>query len=233
MHLFKTISFLFLFLLLLTSSCGYQTTDRSFSQEEKNLVAFSKMYGFVKYFHPSDEARQMDWNKLAVLGVEAVKKAKNNTELKSALDSVFLPIAPTITISETRPDSGLFLSEYTESIGQDTTSLKTVTWQHLGVNTEQSSRYYASSRINRQDKAWNKNVTLFQSLDAQKLRGETIRLLAMITTKVEGSGNEGELFRRVNDDRSCPIAIESTTTGSPTASAGRNEYKIESDIGTK
>src|SRR5690625_4557220 len=55
----------------------------------------------------------------------------------------------------------------------------------------------------------------------------------MIRTKVEGSGNEGELFLRINDDRSCPIAIESTTTGSPTASEGWNEYKIESNISNK
>src|SRR5690625_875593 len=121
MTLLKNNSFLFLFLLLLTSSCGYQTTDTSFSQEEKNLMAFTKLYGYVKYFHPSDEAREIDWDKLAVLGVKKVKKANTDKELKKALEALFLPIAPTMKITETEPDSKAFLSTYLESIGGDTT----------------------------------------------------------------------------------------------------------------
>ena len=34
-------------------------------QQEKNLVAFARLFGYVRYFHPSDEAQTISWPMLA------------------------------------------------------------------------------------------------------------------------------------------------------------------------
>ncbi len=34
-----------------------------------NLVAFAKLLGYVRYFHPSDQAAATDWNRFASDGV--------------------------------------------------------------------------------------------------------------------------------------------------------------------
>ena len=32
----------------------------------ENLLAFAKLYGYVRYFHPSDAASSIDWERFAV-----------------------------------------------------------------------------------------------------------------------------------------------------------------------
>jgi len=165
MILFKISSFLLLVLLLSGSSCTIQTSDKIVEQKVKNLTAFSRVYGYVRYFHPSDEAQKIDWDKLAVLGVKSIKKANTDEELKNALESLFFPIAPTITFTETEPSSNSFLSKYLEQISEDTTKLKTVAWQYLGINLKESyqaSQVYASNRTNRHYNAEKSSKFLFQ-----------------------------------------------------------------------
>lgn len=160
---------------------GSCTSDTN-HQEVENLVAFSKVYGYVKYFHPSDETADVDWDRLAVLGAEKVKRAKSGSELKIALDSLFIPIAPTITISKSKPDSSTFLSDYMGTVESDTTDLKTVAWQHFGVNIEQQESVYTSKRTNRDGRVW--NVTDSKPDSTEKLFDEHARVGETINQKI-------------------------------------------------
>jgi len=49
-----------LILLLLQSFNG---VTQSNSQRIDNIQSFAKIYGYVRYFHPSDEAAKMNWNR--------------------------------------------------------------------------------------------------------------------------------------------------------------------------
>ena len=218
--------------LLFFGSCNNSSSDKALNQEVKNLVAFSKVYGHIKYFHPSDETRQIDWNKLAVLGVEKVKNAKSETDLKNTLDSLFTPIAPTLSISKTKPDSGSFLSDYITSLKSDTTNLNTVAWQHIGVDLEQKNSAYVSSRINRKDKVWNSNFSLFQSIETQASDESIVRLRAAVKTEVEGNRNEGNLFIRLKDQDNRLISLKNETD-KPITSNGWKDYTLKAPIGNK
>lgn len=92
MNPLKSGSFLSLSILIVISSCAKPQSEDRVSQEIRNLAAFAKVYGHVKYFHPSDEARQIDWNKLAIHGAGLVKGAENDEALKLALNSFFYPL---------------------------------------------------------------------------------------------------------------------------------------------
>src|ERR1700722_14337811 len=67
-------------------------------RKAENLRSFAKLYGYVRYFYPGDEAAKMDYTKFAIYDIPRVEKAKNPTELKSVLDSLFLPIAPGLSV---------------------------------------------------------------------------------------------------------------------------------------
>jgi hypothetical protein len=64
-----------------------------------NLEIFARIYGYVRYFHPSDEATSIDWNQYVIYGVNRINQVSSNEELLDALNELFFPIAPTIQIS--------------------------------------------------------------------------------------------------------------------------------------
>src|SRR5262249_33677915 len=67
----------------------------------ENLVAFTRLLGYVRHFHPSDEAADTDWNSFAIKAIDEVEAAKNPTDLSQRLESIFRPVAPTIRVFPT------------------------------------------------------------------------------------------------------------------------------------
>ena len=63
-----------------------------------NLTAFSRLYGYVRFFHPSDQAAVTDWEAFAVEGVRKVEDAASTVELTDRLRQIFQPIAPLVQI---------------------------------------------------------------------------------------------------------------------------------------
>ena len=92
------IAFLLSFnLLILSSVVGFaQVNNRSI----ENVKAFSKVYGYVRYFYPGDEAASIDWDNFAVFGVNSVININSTDSLKAKLNELFLPIAPSIIINQ-------------------------------------------------------------------------------------------------------------------------------------
>lgn len=90
----------------------------------ENLVAFSKLLGYVRHFHPSDAVEAADWNGFAMAGVTAVEAAQSPTELAAKLDAFFRPLAPTIRVFPTGKAP-------TEPVKFGTGS-QLVAWEHIG-----------------------------------------------------------------------------------------------------
>lgn len=64
----------------------------------ENLVAFSRLLGYVRHFHPSDQAANTDWEDFAARGMLAVEDAQDADELIQRLQTLFQPIAPTLRV---------------------------------------------------------------------------------------------------------------------------------------
>ncbi len=131
-------------MVLLVISCQ-QNSNRSL----KNIETFARLYGYVRFFHPSEEAAKINWNHFAVYGSKQVEKAKNSEELKQILEKLFLPIAPSLVIYYTQEKKTFLLSSITP---KDTTGMKVITWQHRGVKLSDSPIAYNSIRLNRKNK---------------------------------------------------------------------------------
>jgi len=128
----------------LVISCQ-QTSNQSL----KNIETFARLYGYVRFFHPSEQAAKIDWNHFAVYGSKQVEKAKNREELKQILEKLFLPIAPSLVIYHSQEKKTFSLSSITP---KDTTGMKVITWQHRGVKLSDSPIVYNSIRVNRKHK---------------------------------------------------------------------------------
>ncbi|MCE5172819.1 S41 family peptidase [Paenibacillus profundus] len=98
--------------------------EKTANQELVNVRAFAKLYGYVRFFHPSDENEKIDWNRFAIHGVSKVKTAKTKDELTTTLRELFYPIAPTMRL--TKQDDATRLSPPKQA--------KNLTaWLHIGV----------------------------------------------------------------------------------------------------
>ena len=188
----KTLLYLPLFILL--TACTSSINDQDIDRTIENLAAFAKVYGHVKYFHPSDEAMEIDWDKFAIHGVKTVKYSKNERELKEALEVLFTPIAPTFTIHNSEPNKDSFFPAYLEIIGTDTTELNTVAWQHKGVYLGTDRQPYRSSRTYRSDYNLNRAVRISQNLDSKLLMGKEIRLRSSVRSLGHDKNSQAELI---------------------------------------
>lgn len=66
-----------------------------------NLEAFARAYGYVRFFHPSDQAAAADWNRIAIDGVDRAERARDARELAAALNATLQPVAPTFRAEPT------------------------------------------------------------------------------------------------------------------------------------
>ena len=65
----------------------------------ENLVAFARLLGYVRHFHPSDHAADADWDLLAIRGIRVAEPAADPAELADVLQRLFQPIAPNVRVA--------------------------------------------------------------------------------------------------------------------------------------
>ncbi|HEX2080423.1 MAG TPA: S41 family peptidase, partial [Longimicrobium sp.] len=106
----------------------------------ENVAAFARLLGYVRYFHPSDQAAATDWDAFAWAGVRAVESAPDARRLAAVLESLFRPIAPTVVVRAGDPGSAPAV------VVPSTDSARVVWWRHYGVGTGNERSLYRSTR---------------------------------------------------------------------------------------
>jgi hypothetical protein len=66
-----------------------------------NVVAFARLVGYVRFFHPSDAAFATDWDEFTVRGMRVVERAPTADSLVATLRALFATVAPTVAIHRT------------------------------------------------------------------------------------------------------------------------------------
>lgn len=104
-----------------------------------NLMAFARLLGYVRHFHPSDEAAATDWNAFAIAGVRAVESSADGDVLTQRLGDLFRPIAPSLVVvpsgtPQPRTPDG-------------PTPARQVIWNHLGFGLSTAQSSYRSDRV--------------------------------------------------------------------------------------
>lgn len=160
-----------------------------------NLHAFARLYGVVRWFHPSDAAAVIDWDRFALDGVHRIVNAPDPGALRRELTVLFTPIAPTVHIvgaGEEFPDEPALHPR--SAVGLDV-----VSWQHKGYgDSTVAAGEYVSKRRHR-DRTVAVPGTVFvalsQSVDAAPYRGAHVRLRGKLRT---ANRAQGRLWLRVD-----------------------------------
>lgn len=111
------------------------TGPRALSETElANLTAFARLYGYVRWFHPTPDG--VDWTEVAMAGVDRIEVARDADDLAARLESFFAPLAPALRVT-----AGGMPPE--PAPGVDGPLMR---WRHVGVGTS-SSRLYSSALV--------------------------------------------------------------------------------------
>lgn len=117
--------------------------ERSAVSREDALVAFARLYGVVRYFHPTDAAQDADWAQVSADGVRAAATATRYGELADALRRTFAPYTHGLTFwvsPDVRPDD----------LEPPARRAELIYWQHQGYEGTPLSLFrppYASVRV--------------------------------------------------------------------------------------
>jgi len=146
-----------------------------------NLTALTRLIGYVRFFHPSDQAAGLanaDWDALAMAGVERVEAARDPRELADALSSLFTGIAPTVRVLpfSLAPRSAADFSQETGDGGP----IHWLAWRHEGANVHAPFTSYHSERVEVGRAPDGASARATQTLDVERLRGHRVRLSAAV-----------------------------------------------------
>ncbi len=171
------------------ASTAVPTTDA------EELRAFAKLYGYVRYFHPSDEAAALDWNTFAIEGARRVVEAEHREQLRTILLELFRPIAPTLEVH----DADVEPASPTEPPADRTIVLA---WQHLGVpagdgDNDGGGRWFVGARTGRGRGAASESpadwAPVVGGMEAYAVRGRRIRLSAWLKTDARSDADTATL----------------------------------------
>jgi C-terminal processing protease CtpA/Prc len=186
----------------------------------ENLVAFARLFGYVRYFHPSDQAAAADWEKLAFAGVQAAEKAAGPEELARALESFFLPVAPTVRVfaNGRKPALPAELSSPGEAAER-------ITWAHLGVGLNPASVYKSERITSKGSQA--PGAAMGQMVSSvESLKGKRVRLRA--AARVDDPGHPARL--RMTTYRSNGSESRLASLEPPITSTDWSVYELTAEV---
>jgi C-terminal processing protease CtpA/Prc len=140
-----------------------------------NVVAFARLYGIVRYFHPSDEAAALDneaWHRFLVRGVREVESATDAAMLETRLETLFAPIAPAVVISRDAAATPA-------AAGTGPTQR----WLHRGIGISKNS-VYTSVRGGDQAMGF---TTITTPIDPALVRGKELKVTLRARARLAGA----------------------------------------------
>lgn len=160
--------------ILLTAILSLAFADVGLQAQDTNnitkLEAFARTFGYVRFFHPSDQAALVDWDGMAYFGTKQVLDSPPEETTQQLIEKLFGPIIVDLEIyegaEEPRPT--------TNEVGP----AEILAWQHKGIGLSPQGLYH-SVRLNRskevEQQAAGPFGNLITQVDATPLRGKEVR----------------------------------------------------------
>lgn len=128
---------------LLTASLLLSSTASAETTRSDNLSAFARIVGYVQYFHPTDTARTLDWDKFTMAHLESVEAATTPEDLAATLNRLFAPYAPTMRVTVTGETPNLPIPDISAA-------REVRQWVHVPITNGGNSLRMASPTLARQ-----------------------------------------------------------------------------------
>lgn len=108
----------------------------------ENVVAFTRLVGYVRFFHPSERATTTNWDELTVRGIRLVERVPDADSLVATMRAIFAPIAPNVAVYRTGTRAPRPVAM--PNVGP----ASVVFWRHFGYGVPGASpNAYSSERI--------------------------------------------------------------------------------------
>lgn len=155
-----------------------------------NVQAFARLYGYVRFFHPSDEASSIDWDRFAVYGTGRVAGCADAKALRRTLAALFGPMAPTVQVY------GAGAPVRALKLPGDSANCRPVCWQHHGVGLQASSVYHnrRTGRPMAEGLAGQSVVQFVQLPAGDSLTARRIKVRARVRAEDAAAGDEPALL---------------------------------------
>lgn len=161
-----------------------------------NLAAFARAYGYVRFFYPGEAAAGVDWNTVALAGVQQVEGATSPADLAKRMEAVFGAFAPEF---RAWPTKGVAPTAEPIAAGPG------LRWRHEGVGIG-TNKLYTSKLVPAE-------AGLAADLFTADLPGGVTLRLPLVTTKERPAVAalapilaKPEGFTPVGDDRTTRVA---------------------------
>jgi hypothetical protein len=200
----------------------------------KYLSALAEIYGCSRYFNPSSEVQNIDWNKFLLAAVPNVERAENTDSLISVLTGLFTPVVPGIGIYPAGDEKAK--ENYRKSYDKKIESysdiiLKNVdlAWKHIGPKTDAQSSLINSKIINVNLPQRESEGVVMQLLDASPYLGTRLKFSIAAKAIVNKGEGEGQIWMRI-DLKDNVIYKTLTTADNPITDSTWTYYSVEADI---
>lgn len=203
-----------------------------YEKEMDNIMAFMRMYGYVRYFHPSDQSIGIDWERFVINGIDYVEKVDKPIELANALEQYFKPIAPLVRVFSTE-ELGSKFSLPEELLAQNNSKNDVTFWTHYGYSPSQKYTSPTSYRTLKSNPYFKKQGVIGQTIQAKEFAGKKLRITA--TVKSLRSLEKGAPFLWIRQDKQSNVL--GTLTESYAKESSSNDWSkitiettLENDI---
>lgn len=192
----------------------------------ENLCAFARLYGYARYFYPSEEAQKTDWEQFAMAGVEMVEKAQNSEGLLSILNDLFNPLSPLIKIYKGQKPSNL-----PKKVEPPATALQklALVWKHIGPRTDLESQYLKSEITNIFVPQREFEGAVLQIVSAKPMLGKKIIFSSVVRTELVPPSGQAQLWMVVEGYDGKPIKSY-TMNDNPIKNSEWKVYSIEAEV---
>ncbi len=70
---------------------------------QEHLCALSNVYGYVRYFYPNDNLKDLDWFNFLIYSIKEIEPCKSEKDFEKKLYELFSPLCPDIQINNAKP----------------------------------------------------------------------------------------------------------------------------------
>ena len=109
----------------------------------EKLAAVTRTYGYVRFFHPSDQASMVDWDLMSLFVAEQALNSPQDESIDKLLQRIFGPLVEGLEIYNG--------PEKPQPEFSDSDADQVLAWQHIGVGLGLGNPLYASARNGRQN----------------------------------------------------------------------------------
>jgi len=121
---------------------GSQAARALTQQGLDNLVAYTRLLGYIQHFYPGDEAQNANWPAVAAQGIAEVEEARDSQELAERLQRFFRPLASRVQVFPTAERAAI------PPLPQEKgTPARLLRVRHVGVSTKVYNTVSTRERI--------------------------------------------------------------------------------------